>query len=250
MRHMHSFKPSRHVPSSLTPPPESPASHTPYVDGFKPRTSWRLMLQREVFFVVQLIAIFSVSFTAMQISRNWLAASGFINSTASTQNARIFWPSNVLTIFPQPERLSLDTAAIASVTLGKTHISSERPAPQLTPSRSTQVAQHQVQVTRTRQYNKMRVQQATRNPYRWAPQRKAVPSNKLPAARVRQAQAPRIAAYTPPSTKALTKPKVTPASRPIRRILREDYQVPHPQQSYNSYMQWVRNTLQEYKPGS
>lgn len=250
MRRPHGSKPSRHVPSHSTSRSESSSQPPSRVDGFIPRFSWRLALQREAFFAVQLLLIFGVSFTAMQISRDWLSANGLINAPASAQNARIFWPSNMLTLFPQPARLSLDTEATAAVILGKTSAAAAAKT-EVMPARSTQVAQNRVNVTRTPRYTSLRVQQATRNPYAWAPTRRA-PAAKLPPPRVRQAPAPRIAAYTPTPYKAAAKPpgKVTPASRPIRRILREDYQVPHPQQSYSSYMKWVRETLQEYKPGS
>lgn len=60
---------------------------------------WQL-LQHEAVFGLQLLLAFSVSFSAVQLTRSWISHTGMFAAKPAAYSARVFWPENTLAILP------------------------------------------------------------------------------------------------------------------------------------------------------
>lgn len=60
---------------------------------------WQL-LQHEAVFGLQLLLAFSVSFSAVQLTRSWISHTGMFAAKPTAYSARVFWPENTLAILP------------------------------------------------------------------------------------------------------------------------------------------------------
>ncbi|PKL79214.1 MAG: hypothetical protein CVV27_02140, partial [Candidatus Melainabacteria bacterium HGW-Melainabacteria-1] len=88
----------------------SQAEHMPLLSVWQSFGPLTRILQREAVFGLQLLLAFSVSYTAVQLTRGWLSESGIFAPAPSVYSARVFWPENTLAIFPKPQT-TVQTAA-------------------------------------------------------------------------------------------------------------------------------------------
>jgi hypothetical protein len=214
------------------------------------------ILQREAVFGLQLLLAFSVSYTAVQMSRTWLSQSGMIAPAPSVYSARVFWPENTLALFPKP------IAPVAAAV-------NEAPKPNKASTITKQPVDDktmldkpiQIAVTRTpvtQQNTRIRLQtspQRSYSAYRWAnpsPRYIAQPRYVRRPAAVRKPAVVRQRQQPKAPTQIAQKPRVQASQnaslRPIQRMLREDYQVSR-LKSYDEYMKWVKQTLKDYNGG-
>lgn len=205
------------------------------------------LLQREAVFGLQLLLAFSVSYTAVQLTRSWISQSGMFAPAPAVYSARVFWPENTMAIFPKPQ-----TAPAAQPPKAAARANDE---PKSMPKHDDSV---KLAVTRTPpkvQTTSARLHmRPAHNAYRWAaPKPRYVPRTayRAYAARpaVRQSVRPRPVYRKPVQVAARPQP-VAPSKQiqPISRMLHNDYKVSK-LKSYNEYMSWVRKTLKSYNGG-
>ena len=212
------------------------------------------ILQREAVFGLQLLLAFSVSYTAVQLTRSWLSHTGVFTPAANVTSARVFWPENTLAIFPKPQTANPAQMANASAT-------SQSPAQARQASGvNGSTAPFELAVTHSlgnhpQPAARLHINSTT---YHWAaPRPSYVPRLKgqAYAASRRQARVARLprSQYQRSYQVAASRPRLTKAGpsrsvQPIRRMLREEYKVSK-LKSYEEYMNWVRKTLRDYKGG-
>lgn len=262
---------------TLLPANREPLNHSPQLNQIASKSSvgqtfndFYKILQREAFFGLQLLLAFSVSYTAVQLTRGWLSESGMVAPTPSSYSARVFWPENTLALFPKPSQpgaavpestLKGAEASLASLnhlnqsTQAKADLKSQAAAKALAADAPTPTVTRTASRTPVRLYTSpLKNQQA----YRWAatkPRNTAryLAQSRYNARRPVQQAARRRPVYRAPvrvavQPKAAVKQRLNPAVRPVQRVLSQDYRVSQ-LKSYDEYMIWVRRTLKEYKGG-
>lgn len=190
------------------------------------------LLQREALFGIQLLLAFSIAYTTVQLTRNFIISSGFLPNPASSYAARVFWPTPNLAFLPKP---------VAPQTV-QTH--KAKPSLKITHSNLAQGGKAQQPV----RLQSQPFQQA--NAYRWAPPLSS--HNTLikaykPSSKVVTSKYPRSARPVKLAS-SQAKAKLSQPVQKIQQILKKDYKVSK-LKSYDEYMSWVRKTLKDYKGG-
>lgn len=228
------------------------------------------LLQREALFGLQLLLAFSVSYTAVQVTRGWLSESGMIAPEPSTYSARVFWPENTLALFPKPTQAQ-DTPQVALQGVASSLVNLTRaaeayanePEHKTNKDSKTQIAVTPTPVTRSVAKTSARLHTSplkNQQAYRWAAAKprytaRYVAQQPRYIAKRPVAQAARRQPVYKTPARVAVKPRATttartlnPAVRPVQRVLTQDYRVSK-LKSYDEYMSWVRRTLREYKGG-
>lgn len=211
------------------------------------------LMRREVIFCLQLVLAFSVSYTAVQLTRDLLSRSGMIAPSPSSYSARVFWPENTLALFPKPvvpaAQAAEQNAASPKPVTPAAKLAAAPPAkPSLsrTPEARRQAAAS-LHITPLRNQNAYRWATPARSQYQPRPQAPRYTARR-PVRVAARPQPPKALYRRSPRVAAVRPAPVSPAVRPIRRILNEDYKVSK-LKSYEEYMSWVRKTLKDYNGG-
>lgn len=204
-----------------------------YLNGFL--SDFKQTCIKEGVFGLQLIFFFFLAMGSAQVLRDW---AGLTTPAETTTTARVIWPSNQWFKFPQaPTSSQLASAAAENKRQQQAQLYRTAPAAPLI----TQTARTSVQ----------------RLPNAQAPLQLA---SRLP--RAQQSDNSRVLAWTPQKRAPLVKSAVKTAPTPknqarkaappseemlnVRKMLVQDYGV-RKLKSYDSYMNWARETLQEYR---
>lgn len=214
---------------------------------------WQL-LQREAVFGLQLILVFSVSFTAVQLTRSWFSHTGMFAATPAAYSARVFWPENALSILPSPAS-KVPTASAKAATRIATVPQSPQPKPAANPpvTKSPAVSQAPLHVAlgHSAASQPARVDLRPNRAYSWAaPRAKRQPSFQTarsiaPAVKAKRYQ---VAAQRALQTTVTARRRHDAVMAPLKKMLHEDYKVAK-LKSYDEYMSWVRKTLKTYQGG-